>query len=63
MEEAETDHHDVAELLLKMALSTTKQAKFLIRTMSTKVDINILLFFFYNLKIMFSCLYYLFSTK
>ena len=32
------------------------------RTMVTKVDINIQLLF-YNLKIMFSWLYYLFSTK
>ena len=59
----ETDHHDITEIVLKVALNTIKQTKFQKRIMSTKVDINILLGVFYNLKIMFSCLYYLFSTK
>jgi hypothetical protein len=42
----ETDHHDIAEILLKVALNTIKQAQFLKHILSTKVAIYILLVFF-----------------
>jgi hypothetical protein len=41
----ETDHHDIAEIFLKVALNTIKQTKFLKHILSTKIDIYILLVF------------------